>query len=46
MKDDSRQEEVRIRSYPDQGLRKVEGDFRSSLVEVVKANFPKMKRGR
>jgi hypothetical protein len=39
-------EDRRIRMYPDQGLRRVEGEFSSSLAEVVRANFPKVKRGR
>lgn len=38
--------EAKVRMYPDQGLRKVEGEFRSTLVEMVQANFPKMTRGR
>jgi hypothetical protein len=31
------------RLYPDQGLKKVEGEFESSLAEIVKKLFKKIK---
>lgn len=43
MKED---EARRVRMYPDRGLKKVEGEFRSLLVECVRQNFPKLRRDR
>jgi len=42
MKEDEAAQERRIRMYPDKGLASPKGEFQNSLVEMVKANFPKL----
>lgn len=42
MREDEETRRRRIRMYPDKGLTTPKGEFESSLVEMVRQNFPKL----
>jgi hypothetical protein len=42
MKEDEQTRRRRIRMYPDEGLKEPKGEFESSLVEMIRQNFPKL----